>query len=42
MGISSMRISQTWEMGNFLMGMGEVLTLQANQLHNNDVMNVNR
>ena len=44
MGISLMGISQTWEkqhMGNFLMETGEVQTFQMNQLHNNDVMNVN-
>ena len=28
-------------MGNFLMGMGEVQMLQMNQLHNDDVMNMN-
>ena len=28
-------------MGNFLMGMSEVQTFQMNQLHNDDVMNMN-
>ena len=28
-------------MGNFSMGMGEVLMLQMNQSHNNDAMNMN-
>ena len=29
-------------MGSFTTGMGEVQTLQLNQLHNDDVMNMNR
>ena len=40
-----MRISLTWEkqhMGNFLMGTGEVHMFQMNQLHNDDVTNINR
>ena len=39
-----MGISLTQEkhhMGNFLMGMGEVQMLQMNELHNDDVTNVN-
>ena len=28
--------------GNFSVGMGEVQTLQTNQLHDDDVMNMNR
>ena len=28
--------------GNFSVEMGEVQTLQTNQLHNDDVMNMNR
>ena len=29
-------------MGNFSLGRGEVQTLQMNQSHNNNIMNVNR
>ena len=28
-------------MGNFLMGMGEVLMIQMNQSHNDDITNMN-
>ena len=28
-------------MGSFMMGMGKVQTLQMNQSHNHDIMNVN-
>ena len=38
-----MGIPLTWEkqhMGNISMGTGEVLTLQMNQSHNDDIMNM--
>ena len=44
-GFSSMGNSLAWEKhhtGNFSVGMGKVQTLQTNQSHNNDIMNVNR
>ena len=37
-----MLATEKTHMGNFLMGTSEVWTFQMNQLHNNDVTNVNR